>query len=71
VSDISVVHYCQSLLAFDLPRVTLARRFAKFFSVGKYESILTACLLTLCVYLVILHFFPPFHLVKLFKFVYV
>ena len=29
-SDISVVHYCQSLFAFDLTSVTLARRFAKF-----------------------------------------
>jgi len=30
-SDINVVHYyCQSLFAFDLPSVTLSRRFAKF-----------------------------------------
>jgi len=28
---------------------------------------LTACLLTLCVYLVIFPFFPSFHLVKLFR----
>ena len=29
-SDISVMHYCQSLFAFDLPSITLARRFVKF-----------------------------------------
>jgi len=29
-SDISVVRYCQSLFAFDLPSVTLAGLFAKF-----------------------------------------
>jgi len=29
-SDISVVRYCQSLFAFELPSLTLARRFIKF-----------------------------------------
>jgi len=48
-SDISVVHDCQTLIGFDLPSVTLARRFVEFCGIED----MTVSLLFHCMHVVI------------------